>query len=57
MSDLNSTIVVRDPDDLIIKAVKDSGDSTGKPRLHLDVDGTLVAMEFDPTYMSTPEGD
>jgi hypothetical protein len=25
--------------------------------LHLDVDGTLVAMEFDPTYMSTPEGD
>jgi hypothetical protein len=24
--------------------------------LYLDVDGTLVAMEFDPNYMSSPDG-
>jgi hypothetical protein len=50
-------IVIRDPEDFIIKAVKDDKSHPhGKVRLYLDVDGTLVAMYFDPDYMKDPEG-
>jgi len=42
--------------DLQIKAIKDATPANVevkgfKSRLYLDVDGTLVAMEFDPDYM------
>jgi hypothetical protein len=58
MSEIKNTIVVRDSTDIIIDAVKSSENPNGlsKTRLYLDVDGTLVAMEFDPNYMSSPDG-
>jgi predicted HAD superfamily phosphohydrolase YqeG len=51
------TVVIREPNDVVINAIKDDNSHEhGKTRLYLDVDGTLVAMKFDPTYMSNPEG-
>jgi hypothetical protein len=53
---MNEKIVIRDPEDIIIKAVRDEEpNNLNKTRLYLDVDGTLVAMEFDPNFMSNPE--
>jgi hypothetical protein len=61
VSTKDKTIVVRNPEDLIIKAVKGGKVLTNslnlkKTRLYLDVDGTLVAMEFDPTYIESKRG-
>jgi predicted HAD superfamily phosphohydrolase YqeG len=51
------TVVIRESNDVVISAIKDDNSHEhGKTRLYLDVDGTLVAMKFDPTYMSNPEG-
>jgi hypothetical protein len=51
------TVVIREANDMVINAIKDDNSHEhGKTRLYLDVDGTLVAMKFDPLYMSNPEG-
>jgi hypothetical protein len=53
---MSDKIVIRDPEDIIIKAVKDENPTNlNKTRLYLDVDGTLVAMEFDPNFMANPD--
>jgi hypothetical protein len=53
----NKTVVIREANDIVIKAIKhDNSNKLGKTRLYLDVDGTLVAMKFDPLYMANPEG-
>lgn len=53
-SNNNEYHLVIDPADVIIQAVKDSKShpESKKVRLYLDVDGTLVAMIFNPDFMS-----
>jgi len=53
----NKIIVIREANDMVINAIKDDNShKLGKTRLYLDVDGTLVAMKFDPLYMTNPDG-
>jgi hypothetical protein len=57
MMENNKIIVIREANDMVINAIKDDNShKLGKTRLYLDVDGTLVAMKFDPLYMTNPDG-
>jgi hypothetical protein len=38
----------KEKNDVIINAIKDSKTHGNKKRLFLDVDGTLIAMQFNP---------
>jgi acetaldehyde dehydrogenase (acetylating) len=44
--------VVNDPKDTVIHAIKSKNAKMKKTRLFLDVDGTLVAMQYNPHYLA-----
>jgi hypothetical protein len=50
-------IIIKEEKDFKIKAVKllKANAKSDKKNLYLDVDGTLVAMEFNPNYMAGSE--
>ena len=51
----NKTYVVNSASDEILKIIKEENPTSSKPRLYLDVDGTLVAMEFNTNWVNNAD--
>jgi hypothetical protein len=51
----SNVMIIDNQNDIRIKAIRSKGKQTKKNRLFLDVDGTLVAMQYNPDFRNAKE--